>query len=148
MSFALKGTIKFKKDLERKIKAKEKEMTERMGKAIALNANRVRTEALKLLKTRTPGKTETRYGGAKGKRTVTVSRPGDAPNPDTKRALKSVKVEIDKKRLRGAIGTNLEYLAAIEFNSRKTKRLARPWLRPAFKKWYKQHGKHFEKDLK
>lgn len=89
----------------------------------------IHSEAIKNLQTVSPGETETRYGP---KRTVKVSKPGDSPNTDTSRAIKSIGFNIDEKRLKSEVGTNLKYLKFLELGTKFI--AARPWLITALKK--------------
>lgn len=84
--------------------------------------------AVKLIANRTTGEAQVRY---KPKRTVVASKPGDAPNTDTGRAVQSIKFDFKKSGLIGRVGTNLKYLAALEFGTKHT--AARPWLSTALK---------------
>jgi hypothetical protein len=147
MSMKLHVTIKNTKELNKKLRAIKENMDDKVMKSLVIQGERIRGYALRSLKTRTQGKRVTRYGGAKGKRTVVVSPPLSAPNPDTKRALKSVAIEVDEGKMQVAVGTNLVYLAALEFNSRVNRRKARPWLRPAWQEWRKRF-KGFKSDLR
>lgn len=74
------------------------------------------------------GKAEIRY---KPKRTVVVSKPGEAPNTDTGRSVQSIKFDFKKQGLVGRVGTNLRYLARLEFGTEHI--AARPWLSTALK---------------
>lgn len=70
-----------------------------------------------------------RYGP---KRTVRVSKPGEPPNTDTGRLVRSIGFDLDKSRLTGRVGTNLEYGKILELSPRPQVR--RPWLAPAYKR--------------
>lgn len=145
--FSISATLKYRKEFKKKLKARMQKQEEKILKSLVANGNRIRNEAIKSLRVRTPGKLVTRYGGAKGKRSVIVSPPLSAPNPDTKRALKSVGIEVNEKKFEVKVGTNLVYLAALEYNSRRTRRKARPWLRPAWRAWKKKYGEKFKDEI-
>lgn len=98
-------------------------------------------EAQRNIQRVSPGRKATRYDRPRGKRLVTVSKPGDSPNTDTGTSIKSIR--ISESNLEIEVGTQLDSLAALEFNSRKNKRKARPWLRPALMAFLKKHGTKF-----
>lgn len=99
--------------------------------------------AVKSIQENGDGKSQIRY---QPKRVVNVSKPGDPPNTDTGRAVASIKFDFKDGGLIGRIGTNLKYLAALEFGTSTTD--ARPWLAPAINKVSQVIGKMFEKNVK
>jgi HK97 gp10 family phage protein len=86
----------------------------------------VHETAVKSLQDNADGTPQIRY---QPKRVVNVSKPGTAPNTDTGRAVQSIKMDFQDSGLIGRIGTNLRYLAQLEFGTKNTE--ARPWLSSA-----------------
>ncbi len=86
----------------------------------------VHETAVKSLQDNADGTTEFRYAP---KRVVNVSKPGTPPNTDTGRAAQSIKFDFKNQGLVGRIGTNLRYLAQLEFGTKHVE--ARPWLSTA-----------------
>lgn len=86
----------------------------------------VHSQAVKSIREKSSGDSEVRYGP---KRTVTASKPGEAPNTDTGTAIKSVGFNIDEREMIGEIGTGLKYLKHLEHGTKHI--AARPWLFPA-----------------
>ena len=99
--------------------------------------------AVKSLQENTDGEKVTRYNP---RREAFASKPGDAPNTDTGRAVKSIKFEFINKGQTGVVGTNLVYLAAFELSSKPS--IRRPWLSIAFYRNEKQIRKLFRESLK
>lgn len=98
--------------------------------------------AVKSIQDNSDGTPAMRY---KPKRTVLVSKPGTPPNTDTGRAAQSIKMDFKNKGLSGRVGTNLKYLAALEFG---TKDIApRPWLSAAVKEVSKQVAEIFRRAI-
>lgn len=136
------GTMKGKKGalkaMERRLDAPDQVM-----KRLEVVGARIESEARRSVQAVSSGKRAVRYTKPKGKRTVVVSKPGDAPNTDTGQAVKSIRRVVNKSQRTVQVGTNLDYLAMLEFKSRN--RAERPWLRPAFKKVLKRVGSKFFK---
>lgn len=86
----------------------------------------VHETAVKSLQDNSDGTPQIRYSP---KRVVNVSKPGSAPNTDTGRAVQSIKFDFKDQGLIGRIGTNLKYLAQLEFGTKDVE--ARPWLSSA-----------------
>lgn len=104
----------------------QKVLTDLQQQAIALAAQEVRNDAIRLLNANSDGPKETRYGP---KRSVNVSPPGSPPNTDTGRLVQSIKVAKDGSAY--LVGTNVLYGAHLEFG---TKDMApRPWLSVALR---------------
>jgi phage gpG-like protein len=100
-----------------------------LGETLAEGALRIHATAVKSIQAQASrGARTTRYNP---KREVVVSRPGDPPNSDTGRLAQSIKFEIDQKKLRAWVGTNVRYGAFLEFGSLSTGLEPRPWLAPA-----------------
>lgn len=128
----ISASIKNQKALQKKLKALETLSEKHVLAALTDSVLLVHKVAVKLIQTKSPGVTMVRYGGGGARRrTVTVSNPGEAPNTDTGRLVKSIKFDIDKKGLKGLVGTNLKYGAALELGTKKME--PRPWLSTAFK---------------
>jgi len=86
----------------------------------------IHSVAVKSLQANTDGTAELRY---KPTRWAFASFPGDPPNTDTGRAVQSIKFDFIDNGRTGLVGTNLRYLAWLEFGTKKV--AARPWLAPA-----------------
>lgn len=109
--------------------------------ATQLSTLLIHENAVKGLQETSGGDTAIRYNP---KRNVTVSKPGDAPNTDTGRAVQSIKWEFIQRgeTYVGRVGTNLRYLRDLEFG---TKNIApRPWLTLAVEKSIKGINKIFK----
>ena len=103
----------------------------------------VHETAVKSLQDNSSGTPQRRYDP---KRTVLVSKPGEPPNTDTGRAVQSIKLDFKKEGLIGRVGTNLNYLRALEFG---TKYIApRPWLSAALKEVSKDIADIFKRGFK
>lgn len=138
------GTVTGNKRLLRKLESYEQApslLMQRLNKAGLVIHGFARENIQKV----SSGEKVFRYSLPRGKRRVTVSKPGDPPNTDTGQAIKSVGISSDKVRQIVKVGTNLKYLAALEFDSKQNSRKARPWLRPAFKRFMEKHGGKFFK---
>lgn len=112
--------------LEKKIKKLADDLTAAQIRAVQEATLMVHSTAVKSLQDNSDGTPQMRYGP---KRLVKVSQPGDPPNTDTGRAVQSIKFEFENKGLTGSVGTNLKYLAAMEFGTSMMD--PRPWLGPA-----------------
>lgn len=106
-----------------------------MLRAVAECALEIRNEAIILIKDNSDGDKVTRY---LPKRVVNVSHPGDPPNADTGRLMKSIAFEVDDKTMSAVVGTNLLYGKYLEFGTENM--AARPWLVPALKSTSKKIG--------
>ena len=103
----------------------------------------IHSAAVKNLQQISPGETQTRYGP---KRKVKVSKPGEPPNTDTGTAIKSIGFNIDDKRFKGEVGTDLKYLKFLELGTKFI--AARPWLIVALKSVRKELRLVFRKTPK
>ncbi len=124
------GSVTAKSDFKKFPKANAR-YNKNISDALKRTTLQIHASAIKSIQKSSGGTRATRYNP---KRTVTVSRPGNAPNTDTGRLAQSVGFEIRKGKTSsvGVVGTNLKYGAWLEFGTRMMG--ARPWLRPAFKK--------------
>ena len=128
MSFKLTGKIQNKAKFERALKRVDVATKACANELIFEAVLNVHRTALKLLAKRSFGKEQVRYTGGEA-RTVSVSKPGDAPNTDTSHGIKSVRFEVDADKMQGAVGTDLDYMAILEKKSKWIE--ARPWRGPA-----------------
>jgi len=136
----ISGKILGAKKLAKQLKAVEKIGVAQLMKRISAATLEVEMNAKRNLRNTGSGTPTTRY---RPKRTVLVSLPGKPPNTDRGTAVQSIFHFIDFVKQVGSVGTNLKYLAALEFPSRKNKRKARPWLKPALDKFIKTRGAKF-----
>lgn len=131
-----KGTVKPSTDLKKLFKnfeSAEDLLFQAMDKA-AIYLHR---EAQKKIQTITAGTTKyVRIPGRVRPVLHTVSAPGDAPNELSGRARKSIRIFREGKS-KIQVGTELKYLAALEFDSVKNNRKARPWLAPTLREFAK-----------
>lgn len=81
-----------------------------------------------------------------GGREIIVSLPGNPPNTQTGRLVKSIKIVLNKAELTAQVGSNLFYAFYLEFGT--SKMAARPWLGPAFQKNKKVIGEIFSRRIK
>lgn len=102
----------------------------KISDAIEETADEVRRRAIQDIRITSAGKTATRYGkkGAGEKRSVIVSKRGDAPNSDTERLEGSIDVSVQRGDPFGFVFTELEYGFFLETVHN------RPWLQPALHK--------------
>lgn len=93
----------------------------------------VKNEAQRSMQNKSGGETQVRYRNGQ-KRIVTVSKPGDPPNTDTGRLVRSVKARktAPNEAEVGVLGQDAPYGKHLEYGTVNME--ARPWLRPAFKK--------------
>jgi len=110
------------------------------SKAVQESILEIHREALKLIQDNSDGIPAIRYGP---KRTVNVSRPGDPPNTDTGRLVKSVKFEFADDGAVGFVGSNYKVAAWLEFGTEDM--AARPWLSTAVEKTAKKVDQIFSK---
>jgi phage gpG-like protein len=103
----------------------------------------VHETAVKSLQDNSDGTPTVRY---MPKRVVNVSKPGSSPNTDTGRAAQSIKFDFKNEGLIGRIGTNLKYLAQLEFGTKDVE--ARPWLSTALTTTKEDIRKIFQAALK
>lgn len=104
-----------------------------VNKYLKLAAIEIHSNAVKGIRKVSIGKTEIRY---KPRRTVRVSKVGDAPNTDTGRAIISIFFKVLADKLSAIIGTKLNYLALHE--TRTINEGKRPWLSLAIKQFRKK----------
>ena len=104
-----------------------------MRKAINAAALMVKASAVKLVKTKSPGKTETRYDP---KRKHVVSRGGDAPNTDRGNLIRNIivssGVSIATKKYEALVRSQAPYSKSLEFGTKDMKK--RPFMKPALDK--------------
>ena len=100
----------------------------KISDAIEETADEVRRRAIQDIRITSAGKTATRYTQPLGKRSVIVSKRGDAPNSDTERLEGSIDVSVQRGDPFGFVFTELEYGFFLETVHN------RPWLQPALHK--------------
>jgi len=145
------GSVRFIRNANRVITKMDDVAMTRMKRAVFL----VRNEVLDTLSgTRTGRRYETYFFTdpqgrvrpvGRRSRPHTASAPGEAPATDTGALRSSVKTSVEGhgRKLRGAVGTNLEYGRRLEFGhirgrsdegTQLPSEKARPWLDPSFKR--------------
>lgn len=140
----ISSKVKAKYNIAKRVEKFQVEILAGQVQAVREGVLAIHSEATKSLQENTDGTPVIRY--TPNKRIAFASNPGDPPNTDTGRAVKSIKFDFQKSGLVGRVGTNLKYLAALEFG---TKRIAaRPWLSRAVSITSKQIGEIFKKALK
>jgi len=125
-AFKLSGKITGLDRLNKKLDLFKKEVLANQVTAMQDATFMLHSAAVNLIQDNADGRPEKRYNP---KRVVNVSRPGEAPNTDTGRLVQSIKFDFKDGGLRGRVGTNLKYGAALEFGTSKMD--ARPWLSTA-----------------
>lgn len=138
ISHSIKGISKLKKAFA----SFEKEALKSQVAAVQDSVFLIHANAVELLQSNTDGEKQTRYNP---KREVSASYPGDPPNTDTGRAVQSIKFEFENGGLTGRVGTNLRYLAGLEFGMKNIK--PRPWLSVAVKMASKEVAQIFKKAI-
>lgn len=98
--------------------------------------------AVKLVNDNSDGRSQLRYNP---KRVVNASDPGDPPNTDTGRLVKSILFDFKDKGLIGRVGSNLKYAAFLEFGTMTME--PRPWLSTAVQMSADVIGKIFAKNI-
>lgn len=122
----IKAVIKNKKKFEAILKATEKKFTQAQKLSVQEATLALHARTVKLIQVTSSGVKATRY---RPKRTVTVSKPGDAPNTDTGRLIQSMKFDFKNQGLEGRVGSNLKYAKSLEFGTSKME--PRPFLSTA-----------------
>lgn len=122
------GTNEFEKSL----RSFEDRASASVKQRAAIAAFQVEGIAKKSIAKTSQGKTSTRYL-AGGKRSVTISAPGEPPNTDTGKLISSIRTRFSKNGLIAFVFTNLNYAFWLEFGTKTFK--ARPFLRPALKEY-------------
>lgn len=120
----LSAKISGERELAEKLKKHGEEITKAFEERLKLSLITIHESAVRSMQKVSHGRSYKR-----GTRTHIASKPGDPPNIDTGRLVSSVKWQLDTQRLVGAVGTDLEYGATLEFGSVNT--APRPWLGPA-----------------
>lgn len=110
----IKAVIKNKKKFEAILKATEKKFTAAQKLSVQEATLALHSRTVKLIQVTSSGVKATRY---RPKRTVTVSKPGDAPNTDTGRLIQSMKFDFKNQGLQGRVGSNLKYAKSLEFGT-------------------------------
>lgn len=141
-AFKISAKITNTKSLKSKFKVLEKELMDRQVRAVQESTLLIHNIAVSSIQDNSKGTPQVRY---RPKRTVLVSKPGSPPNTDRGVAAQSIKFDFKNGGLLGRVGTNLKYLAALEFGTKNTK--ARPWLSTAIKVAKKDIIKLFKKSL-
>ena len=111
--------------------------------AVAESTLLVHRMAVESLQENNDGTPTIRY---KPRRLVNASKPFTPPNSDTGRAAQSIKFDFQKSGLTGRVGTNLRYLAWLQFGTEDIQ--PRPWLSLALEKAAKDVSTIFRKHLK
>jgi len=116
-----KGLKKLNRQLDRLQKDIDAPALKALGEAALL----LHGEAVKSIQERSPGKI-VNVGG----RRIQRSKPGDPPNTQTGRLVKSIRWVLNRTQKIATVGSRLNYAFWLEFGTNKME--ARPWLRPAF----------------
>lgn len=125
-SFKVSGSISGLGSLNKKLDLFKKEVLETQIAAVQEATFMLHGTAVSIIQDNNDGVATRRYSP---KRAVNVSRPGDPPNSDTGRLVQSIKFDFKESGLRGRVGTNLKYGAALEFGTKNME--PRPWLSTA-----------------
>jgi hypothetical protein len=120
------------KDLQKALDQLSRKLPESANTAavnlIATTTYAVHAAAIDGIKKISAGKRAIRYFPGGGKRTVTVSRPGDTFNIDTGETTASIQPKVDRNALEGKIvGDMVAYWLEVG----TSRMAARPWLSPA-----------------
>jgi phage gpG-like protein len=141
-------SVKGLKKVQKALQSFESEVKEGQIEAVRESIFLIHGTAVKSLQDNSSGTPVMRY---KPKRTVLASKPGTPPNTDTGRAVQSIKFDFKNKGLVGRVGTNLKYLAALEFGFSTKKGVTvapRPWLSLAIAETAKEVAKIFADALR
>jgi hypothetical protein len=116
------AVIRGTKELDRKLR--EYSLEQEFLRALKESAILVHEEAVKSIQDhRSAGRIYRR-----GARTHVASAPGNPPNTDTGKLVRSIRFEIDEASLRAVVGTDLDYGRELEVKR------DRAWLQPAYLK--------------
>lgn len=126
MSFKISGSISGLTNLNKKLEGFKKDVLATQIEAVQEATFMLHGTAVSIIQDNNDGVATRRYNP---KRTVNVSRPGDPPNSDTGRLVQSIKFDFKEGGMRGRVGTNLKYGAALEFGTSNME--PRPWLSTA-----------------
>jgi HK97 gp10 family phage protein len=124
-------TVTGDKELNRKLNKLGNKMGKAIDDGVFITAQGVRTDAIKSIQNKSPGKVVQRSRQGGGTYSHVASNEGQAPNTDTGKLVASI--ALDKQSdANYLVGSNLQYAAWLEFGTSKTG--ARPWLEPAMRK--------------
>lgn len=124
-------TVTGDKELNRKLNKLGIKMGKAIDDGVFITAQGVRTDAIKSIQNKSPGKVVQRSRQGGGTYSHVASNEGQAPNTDTGKLVASI--ALDKQSdANYLVGSNLPYAAWLEFGTSKTG--ARPWLEPAMRK--------------
>jgi HK97 gp10 family phage protein len=124
-------TVTGDKELNRKLNKLGIKMGKAIDDGVFITAQGVRTDAIKSIQNKSPGKVVQRSRQGGGTYSHVASNEGQAPNTDTGKLVASI--ALDKQSdANYLVGSNLQYAAWLEFGTSKTG--ARPWLEPAMRK--------------
>lgn len=129
--------------LKKKMDSMQAEMLKGQVGAVAESTLLVHRYAVELLQDNNDGSPQIRYAP---RRIVNVSKPFTPPNTDTGRAVQSIKFDFQRSGMTGRVGTNLKYLAWLEFGTENTQ--PRPWLSVALQKAADEVSAIFAKHIK
>ena len=129
--------------IQKKLDKMQASMLEGQVQAVAESTLLVHQYAVESLQKNSGGTPVIRY---KPRRLVVASKPYTPPNSDTGRAVQSIKFDFTKAGMTGRVGTNLRYLAWLEFGTEDIQ--PRPWLSTALLKASKEVAEIFSKHLK
>ena len=131
-----KGLKKLNKQLDKL----QKDIDAPALQALGQSALVIHGHAVKSIQERSPGEIEIING-----RRVQRSKPGDPPNTQTGRLVKSIRWVLNKSLKMATVGSRLNYAFFLEFGT--SKMAARPWLRPAFLKNKKLIGELYARTI-
>lgn len=123
-------SFKNMRSLEAKLKKLQKNAEHEIANIMLDAANTVKSEAQRLIQTRSDGSQQVRYRNGK-KRTVVAAKEGEPPNTDTGKLVRSIKARKTgtKEAAAGIFGQDAPYGKWLEFGTAKMGE--RPFLRPA-----------------
>tara|TARA_R100001015_G_C4529679_1_gene96447 strand:+ start:239 stop:676 length:438 start_codon:yes stop_codon:yes gene_type:complete len=133
-----------KANFDKRMKARTAKTLRNLKKAVRVSSNEVRNEAITSI-TQNPraGGTVTRYNP---KRTIRISKEGDAPASDTGFLASNIHLIIDGDGLGASVESRAEYSVFLEFGTKDMR--ARPFLQPALEKGKRKYKAMFRKAVK
>ncbi len=140
----LKAVVKGVKSLDRKLKKLQDEIDAPAVAALAEGALMIHSDAVRSIQAK-DGVKKMRNG-----KEIIVSEPGNPPNTQTGRLVRSIRMVIDKVKRLAQVGTDLKYGLYLEFGGKTpdNKKYWRPWLRPAYKRNIKVIGELYARRMR
>lgn len=137
------GKIDGRRGMSGRFKSLSPKLEAEIKKAVQDSVFLIHSTAIKSIQDNSSGTKQKRY---KPDRTVRASKPGNPPNTDTGRLVKSIDFNFENGGLTGEVGTNLKYGRYLEFGTQNME--PRPWLSVAARSVKGKMSKIFKQQFK